>query len=67
MTRITDENLNRIKGGTISEAIWTGIAIASITIFLSGIIKGLTKPLWQKCRNIELKRNLKGKHLIQIL
>lgn len=49
MTRITDENLNRIKGGTISEAIWTGIAIASITIFLSGIIKGVTNP--ERCNN----------------
>ena len=44
MKRIADEDLNRIKGGTITEAIWTGIAIASITIFISGIIKGLTKP-----------------------
>ncbi len=44
MTRISNENLDRIKGGTISEAIWTGIAIASITIFISGIIKGITNP-----------------------
>ena len=44
MSRITDENLNKIKGGTISEAIWTGIAIASLTIFISGIIKGITNP-----------------------
>ncbi len=49
MKRITDENLDRIKGGTISEAIWTGIAIASITIFISGIIKGITNP--ERCSN----------------
>ena len=44
MTRISDDNLDRIKGGTISETIWTGIAIASLTIFISGIIKGITNP-----------------------
>ncbi len=49
MTRINEENLNRIKGGTITEAIWTGIAIASITIFISGIIKGITNP--ERCSN----------------
>jgi len=49
MKRIADEDLNRIKGGTITEAIWTGIAIASITIFISGIIKGVTNP--ERCSN----------------
>ena len=49
MTKINDENLNRIKGGTITEAIWTGIAIATITIFISGVIKGITNP--ERCNN----------------
>ena len=49
MTRISNENLDRIKGGTISEAIWIGIAIASITIFISGVIKGITNP--ERCNN----------------
>ena len=49
MTKINDETLNRIKGGTITEAIWTGIAIATITIFISGVIKGITNP--ERCNN----------------
>ena len=66
MTKINEENLNRIKGGTITEAIWTGIAIASIAIFISGIIKGLIKLKWQDLKNIVFIRNLSEKPLIQI-
>lgn len=40
ISKISDENLERIKGGA-TVTIWTGIAIASIIIFLSGVIDGL--------------------------
>ena len=66
LKEIEPEKLDKITGGT-AISIWTGIVIAAIVVFIAGVIEGLTKPLWQKCRNIELKRNLKGKHLIQIL
>ena len=43
ISKISDENLERIKGGaTIS--VWTGIAIASVVIFLAGVIEGLINP-----------------------
>ena len=37
------EELERIKGGA-AVTIWTGIAIATIVIFLSGVIEGITNP-----------------------
>ena len=40
--KIDEKELENIKGGAIS--VWTGIAIAAIIIFISGIIEGLTKP-----------------------
>ena len=43
ISKISDENLERIKGGT-TISIWTGIAIASIIIFISGVIDGLVNP-----------------------
>ena len=43
ISRISDENLERIKGGA-TVTVWTGIAIAAIVIFVSGIIEGLVNP-----------------------
>ncbi len=43
ISRISTENLERIKGGT-TISVWTGIAIAGIVIFLSGVIDGLINP-----------------------
>ena len=42
--RVIQENqLEKIKGGaTIS--VWTGIAVAAIVVFISGIIEGITNP-----------------------
>ena len=45
--KIDEIELENIKGGAIS--VWTGIAIAAIVIFISGIIEGITNP--QKCYN----------------
>ena len=43
MEKIASDKLEEIKGGaTIS--VWTGIAITSAIIFLSGIIEGITNP-----------------------
>lgn len=41
--KISDENLEKINGGG-SAAIWIGIAITAITVFLSGIVDGVTNP-----------------------
>ena len=48
MTRIPNNSLDKIKGGT-SISIWTGMAIAAIVIFLSGVIEGITHP--ERCSN----------------
>ena len=42
--KIIDKNqLEEIKGGaTIS--VWTGIIVATVIIFLSGVIEGITNP-----------------------
>ena len=45
--KIDEKELESIKGGALS--VWTGIAIAAIVIFISGIIEGITNP--QKCYN----------------
>ena len=47
IVKLDNETLETIKGGaTIS--VWTGIAIAAVVIFISGIIEGITNP--QKCK-----------------
>lgn len=43
MERISDEQLETINGGG-SAAIWIGLAITAITVFLSGIVDGITNP-----------------------
>ena len=40
---IDEKKLDQIKGGaTIS--VWTGIVVAAIVIFISGVIEGITNP-----------------------
>ena len=46
--KIDEKELENIKGGA-ALSVWTGIAIAAIIIFISGIIEGITNP--QKCYN----------------
>ena len=46
---LKNEDLENIKGGT-SITVWYGIVCASIIIFISGIIEGLTNP--GKCGEI---------------
>lgn len=41
--RINTENLEKIKGGA-TITVWTGLAIAAIVVFLSGVIEGITNP-----------------------
>lgn len=43
ISRISEDNLERIKGGA-TVTVWTGIAIASIVIFIAGLIEGLVNP-----------------------
>ncbi len=43
--RIEEEKLESIKGGASNLfTVWTGIGIAAIVIFISGIIDGITNP-----------------------
>mgnify|MGYP006916118035 CR=1 FL=1 len=44
MSKIEDEKLEKIKGGT-TVSIWTGIVVTAIVVFISGVIEGLIKPL----------------------
>ena len=37
------EDLDKIKGGA-AVSIWTGIVIAAIVVFISGVIEGITNP-----------------------
>ena len=40
---IDQEDLDKIKGGA-AVSIWTGIVIAAIVVFISGVIEGITNP-----------------------
>ncbi len=40
--QLSTEKQESIKGGAIS--VWTGIIIAALAVFLSGIIEGITNP-----------------------
>ena len=40
---IDQEDLDKIKGGAVV-SIWTGIVIAAIVVFISGVIEGITNP-----------------------
>lgn len=40
---ISSELLDTIKGVS-SVPVWTGIAIAALIVFLSGVIEGITNP-----------------------
>ena len=46
--KIEKEQLEKIKGGA-TITIWTGIAIAAIVVFLSGVIEGITNP--ERCNS----------------
>lgn len=41
--KITDDKLEKIKGGATS-AVWIGVGIASLVIFITGILEGVTNP-----------------------
>lgn len=45
ITKISTENLEKIKGGEAVSVVWLGIAITAVVIFLSGVIEGLTNPM----------------------
>jgi len=47
MSRIDNQELEKIKGGEGVAAVWIGIAVASAIIFISGVIQGITNP--SKC------------------
>lgn len=46
---LASTELENIKGGT-SITVWSGIIISTITIFIAGLIEGITNP--SKCGEI---------------
>ena len=44
--KISTEQEETIKGGAMI-SVWTGIVIAALAVFISGIIQGITNP--QRC------------------
>lgn len=48
MRKIEANDLEKIKGGA-AVTVWTGIAIAAIVIFISGVIEGITNP--ERCNS----------------
>ena len=47
MKKINDNESQNIKGGA-GLSIWAGICIAALTVFVSGIIEGITNP--ERCK-----------------
>lgn len=45
MEVLEKEKLEKINGGSV----WTGIAVAAIIVFLSGVLEGFTNP--GRCNN----------------
>lgn len=40
---INEEKLEKIKGGGTS-AIWIGLGVSAVIVFISGVIEGITHP-----------------------
>ena len=47
MKKIDNDDLEKIKGGEVVSAVWIGIAVAAVVVFISGVIEGITNP--EKC------------------
>ncbi len=47
MKKIESTELEKIKGGEAISAVWIGIAVAAVLVFISGVIEGITNP--EKC------------------
>ena len=47
MMKISEEEEQKIQGGA-GISIWAGICIAALTVFISGIIEGITNP--ERCK-----------------
>lgn len=45
MERLNNCELEKVTGGSV----WTGIAVAAIVVFLSGVLEGFTNP--GRCNN----------------
>ena len=41
--KLNEQQLENIKGGAVPY-VWIGIAVATLLIFLSGVIDGITNP-----------------------
>lgn len=40
---LKDEELEKINGGSAT-AIWIGLAVTAVVVFISGVIEGITNP-----------------------
>ena len=43
IVKLEEQQLEKIKGGTVPY-VWIGIAVATLLVFLSGVIDGITNP-----------------------
>ena len=44
MKVVENEKLEKVKGGEGIAAVWIGLAVTAIVIFISGVIEGITNP-----------------------
>lgn len=44
MKVVENNELEKIKGGEVMTAVWIGLAVTAIVIFISGVIEGITNP-----------------------
>ena len=44
MKVVENDKLEKVKGGEGIAAVWIGLAVTAIVIFISGVIEGITNP-----------------------
>lgn len=43
MKVVENNELDKVKGGEVMTAVWIGLAVTAIVIFISGVIEGQIK------------------------
>lgn len=49
LKKISDENLELIKGGSASVIVGVGLVVIAAIVFISGVFEGFTNP--RRCNN----------------